>query len=186
MDPINEQFEADLKLALAVAPPAGLARRVYDTTVNDLTACGVSQHELRRAHHVPTPAGLPQRVYDATVEPAHRDQPVVVIARIGYFAQAIAAAVLIAAGLGVYMLAQHAVVKQPDKSSLAWIQRELAQLDHSLGHTGNPIDAQILAISTDVDQAALSLADESEGSSTDSAEMLSDDLSVLEAQIQSF
>jgi len=208
----DQQFEDDLIRLLSVEAPEALAERVYLSTVDQLTAGGIDQHDLSRAATVAPPEGLDQRVYDATIDeldsideapPAQRRMSV--LARIGHTVEfaAIAALVALAVGGGVYLATnltyQHIpspearVARQNPEPlvDLARVSKELSSLDRLLAQPAeekiDQLNSQIIALSAELDQSgALNSPPITEQPTDLSTDALSDDLQMLESQINAF
>lgn len=202
----DKHLETDLRRLLHVPAPQGLAERVFSATADHLTAAGVDQHDLRRALQVNAPPGLSQRVYEATIgrkTPAGNNllfvcfnwaaKQTAIAASITLF---ILVGLFLAAALKYQSYSDTVAQRQPAKPliDVAWIHSELSSLESMLNQSAAPtpdnaLDAQILALSAEVDQTTLSMASTVVGENSiddQSTESLADDLNMLEAQIRAY
>jgi hypothetical protein len=203
----DKHLEADLRRLMHVSAPSGLADRIFSATADHLTAAGVDQHDLRRALEVKAPPGLAQRVYESTLgrrTPAGRN---LVFVCFNWAARqtAIAASITLFIIVGLFLAAalkyqsysdsDTVAQRQPPKPliDVAWIHSELSSLERMLNQSAaptpdSPLDAQIMALSAEVDQTTLSMACYvvGENSLDQSTETLADDLNMLEAQIRAY
>ena len=203
----DKHFEADLRRLLQTPAPEGLAERIFSATADHLTAGGVDQHDLRRAMEVKAPPGLSQRVYEATLgrKTAAGNNLLFVCFKWTARNTAIAASIALFIMVGLFLAAalkyqsynDNSTVadRQPPKPliDVAWIHSELSSLERMLNQSttptpDSPLDAQIMALSAEVDQTTLSMASTVVGDNNldQSTETLADDLNMLEAQIRAY
>jgi hypothetical protein len=174
-------LEAPLARALRAAPPAGLTDRIFNATVLDAPL----RHALKPA--IP-PAGLADRLFDATVSQLG---PRSVIGRIGFnrpaarFALAALIALEILAGAWVVMggSSRQAIPAQT-------VAMQLQQFDSDLRTAAAPrgqIASKLVGLAVDVESLALNVeSDHTGGDLSDTTQSLSDDLSLMEAEIRAF
>jgi hypothetical protein len=172
-------LDARLRSALrAPATPLDLVERID-------TASALA--ELPEALAIPVPQGLFGRVYDATVmQLRRRRRPV--LARLGPgWSLAAAAAALLAAASAIWIATQPP--SQPARVPVAALHQELDQFARDVEQSGlvsSELDTRMLAVAVELDRLALSQVNGPADDLADVAELLADDMFLLELEFDVF
>jgi hypothetical protein len=178
-------LEAELRRAMRVAPPDGLAQRLADVTTGPLDA------DLRGALTVAAPAGLADRIMAACAQ--HRPAPAVV-GRIGWmpgWAIGLAAMFVLVGGPLWHVLTHSTSTShRPGNPALivASIDERLRRMEAAMSGPIDAIDAQIAALAIEVDQAAWSIqhASSIDDMMDDTAHQLNWELESIEERLGAF
>lgn len=185
-DPSLEALEQQLGEALAAQPPADLADRIHQATVDGLPT-GV-ERELSHALAAEAPDDLADRVYAATVDQvtAAETQPQV-IAKIGprpWMRWAAAAVMLFTVGGSIWMAKGLDTTNALARATSLPTEADWNAVNLALNGEPTDLDNKLTALSSELDELAVSL-------STDSDDLLddmlySDDLDALENRVREF